>query len=110
MQRSTDRILTTHVGSLARPQHLEEMLRPRATGQPYDEAAFAARVTTAVADIVRRQAETGIDVVADGEQGKPSFITYIADRLTGFETRPGGDAPGFVGRDQGAPGLPGLLR
>lgn len=94
MKQSTDRILTTHVGSLARPHDLFEMLRARAAGDAYDETAFAAQTRTAVADVVRRQAEIGIDVVTDGEQGKPSFITYVADRLSGFETRPGGDVPG----------------
>jgi 5-methyltetrahydropteroyltriglutamate--homocysteine methyltransferase len=94
VKQSTDRILTTHVGSLARPQDLLEMLKTRANGGSVDEAAFTGRVQQAVTDVVKRQAEIGIDVVADGEQGKPGFQTYVSDRLTGFETRPGGDAPG----------------
>ena len=94
MKQSTGRILTTHVGSLARPQDLLEMLRTRASGGSVDEATFAGRAQQAVAGVVKRQAEIGIDVVADGEQGKPGFQTYVSDRLTGFETRPGGDAPG----------------
>jgi 5-methyltetrahydropteroyltriglutamate--homocysteine methyltransferase len=94
MKQSTDRILTTHVGSLARPQDLLEMLRTQATGGSVDEAAFSARVKTAVTDLVKRQADAGIDVVTDGEQSKPGFQTYITDRLSGFETRPGGEAPG----------------
>jgi 5-methyltetrahydropteroyltriglutamate--homocysteine methyltransferase len=94
MKQSTDRILTTHVGSLARPQDLLEMLRLQQTGGSVDEAAFTARVKTAVNDVVRRQAEAGIDVITDGEQGKPGFQTYVSDRLSGFETRPGGETPG----------------
>jgi len=94
VKQSTDRIITTHAGSLARPQDLLEMLRSRAGGEQVDEAAFAARAKAAVTDVVRRQAEIGIDVVTDGEQSKPSFQAYVTDRLTGFETRPGGEAPG----------------
>jgi 5-methyltetrahydropteroyltriglutamate--homocysteine methyltransferase len=94
MKQSTGRILTTHAGSLARPRDLFDMLRARAAGQTVDEAAFAARARSAVAEVVKRQADIGIDVVSDGEQGKPSFQAYVADRLTGFETRPGGEAPG----------------
>lgn len=94
MKQSTERILTTHVGSLARPNDLLEMLKTKASGGSVDEGAFAARVKSAVAEVVRRQAELGIDVVSDGEQGKPGFQTYVADRLSGFETRPGGEALG----------------
>ena len=85
MERSLDRILTTHVGSLARPHPLLEMMREREHGRPYDAAALAAAVTQAVADVVRRQAEAGIDVVTDGEQSKVSFLTYVKDRLSGFD-------------------------
>jgi 5-methyltetrahydropteroyltriglutamate--homocysteine methyltransferase len=94
MKRSTDRILTTHVGSIARPPDLLEMLRAQANGEPVDGAKFAARAKQAVADVVARQAEIGIDVVADGEQSKPGFQTYVGERLTGFETKMGGEAPG----------------
>jgi 5-methyltetrahydropteroyltriglutamate--homocysteine methyltransferase len=73
MKMSTERILTTHVGSLARPPDLFDMLAARASGQPYDAAAFDARVRQAVADVVRRQAELGIDIINDGEQGKPGL-------------------------------------
>ena len=69
MKRSTDRILTTHVGSLPRPDDLRAMIRKKQQGEPVDEAAFAARVKSAVAETVRRQAEAGIDIVADGEMG-----------------------------------------
>jgi 5-methyltetrahydropteroyltriglutamate--homocysteine methyltransferase len=90
MKRSSDRILTTHVGSLARPVELLETMREKEHGRPYDESRFAEQVRTAVADVVRKQAGVGLDVVADGEQGKVNFITYVHERLTGFETVPGG--------------------
>jgi len=77
MKRSVDRILTTHVGSLPRPADLPGMDRA--------DPAYPARVRDAVADVVRRQAELGLDVVTDGEMGKPSFITYVTARLSGFE-------------------------
>ena len=84
MQRSVDRILTTHVGSLPRPADLHAMASAKRKGEAVDEARYRARVTQAVADIVRKQASIGIDVVSDGEMSKPSFITYINDRLDGF--------------------------
>ncbi len=87
MRRSTERILTTFVGSLARPADLLALMQAKERGQPYDHEAFAQRVRTAVADVVRRQAEAGVDIVTDGEQGKPGFNTYISERLTGFEPR-----------------------
>ena len=85
MQRSTQRLLTTHIGSLPRPGHLRDMLLARDQGQVYDEEAFAARVKSAVAEAVRQQVAVGIDIVADGELGKNSFTNYVRDRLTGFE-------------------------
>ena len=84
MKTSTDRILTTHVGSLPRPAALRELLVKKDKGEPYDKAALDSAVTQAVADIVRRQAEAGVDIVDDGEMSKPGYSTYIADRLTGF--------------------------
>ena len=87
MKRSTERILTTFVGSMARPADLIALMKAKESGQPYDPEALAARVRRAVAEVVRRQAETGVDVVTDGEQGKASFITYVGERLTGFEAR-----------------------
>ncbi|MFZ2005549.1 MAG: cobalamin-independent methionine synthase II family protein [Stellaceae bacterium] len=84
MKTSTDRILTTHVGSLPRPAALRELLVKKDKGEPYDKAALDRAVKQAVADIVRRQAETGVDIVDDGEMSKPGYSTYIADRLTGF--------------------------
>ena len=79
MERSTSRILTTHAGSLPRPADLLEMAR-----RPHDQAAYAARVRRAVADVVREQVEHGLDVIDDGEMSKPSFITYVTERLSGF--------------------------
>src|SRR5262245_62548039 len=90
MQRSTDRILTTHAGSLPRPADLLELIQAKATGRSYDQEAFAARVRRAVGDIVAKQAELGVDVVDDGEMGKPGFIPYVNERLSGFEPDPQG--------------------
>lgn len=84
MKRSTDRILTTHVGSLPRPAHLAELLMLKDRGAPYDGNELDRAVRDAVAEIVRRQAEVGIDIVDDGEMSKPGYSTYIADRLSGF--------------------------
>ena len=88
MKRSTDRVLTTHVGSLARPDDLAAILRAKDRGQPYDSAAYTRLVKDAVADVVRRQAEAGVDVVTDGEQGKASFFGYIVERFDGFTRKP----------------------
>jgi 5-methyltetrahydropteroyltriglutamate--homocysteine methyltransferase len=86
MKRSTsNRILTTHAGSLPRPQDLLELIRMKRDGEAFDEAKFAARVREAVDEAVRKQAESGIDIVSDGEMGKPSFIHYVTERLAGFE-------------------------
>ena len=85
MQRSTQRILATHVGSLARPPGLLEVMREKEHGRPYDPAAFDAMVSEAVLDVVRRQVAAGLDVVTDGEQGKVSFLTYVKERLSGFD-------------------------
>ena len=84
MQRSTDRILTTHTGSLPRPPELLQMLYARENGSQ-DEAEFESTLRAAVADVVRRQAEAGVDVLNDGEMGKIGYSTYVKDRLTGFE-------------------------
>lgn len=89
MKRSTERILTTHTGSLPRPADLLQMIQDRESGQPVDQDAFAARVRSAVSEIVRQQVAAGIDIVSDGELGKASFATYVADRITGF----GGENP-----------------
>jgi 5-methyltetrahydropteroyltriglutamate--homocysteine methyltransferase len=87
MKRSVDRILTTHAGSLARPDDLREMLAARDERKPYDAARLAARVTSAVADVVREQAAAGLDVVNDGEVSKRNFTTYARERLGGIEER-----------------------
>jgi len=89
MKISTDRIITTHVGSLPRPDDLFEMMLARMDGKPVDEAAYAARVREAVQDSVRQQLSAGLDVVNDGEMGKPSFITYASSRLDGLQRREG---------------------
>ncbi|HUI35089.1 MAG TPA: cobalamin-independent methionine synthase II family protein [Stellaceae bacterium] len=89
MQRSTDRILTTHVGSLPRPADLYDMIKTKQDGGTIDAAAFAARVKSAVAEIVKRQADAGIDIVADGEMSRVGFIPYVNERLTGIEPSPG---------------------
>lgn len=84
MKRSTDRILTTHVGSLARPSRQLQLLFAKERGEAYDPAEFESSTRQAVDDIVAGQVRAGIDIVCDGEQGKSSFLTYIADRLAGF--------------------------
>jgi 5-methyltetrahydropteroyltriglutamate--homocysteine methyltransferase len=89
MQRSTEHILTTHVGSLPRPDDLFELMLARMDGNAIDEQAYAERVRNAVRDCVRQQVDAGLDVVSDGEMAKPSFITYAASRLSGLEKREG---------------------
>ena len=85
MERSTERFLTTHTGSLPRPDDLIRLMFAKEEGVPVEPAALAARIRSAVAEVVRRQAEAGVDVVGDGEQSKPSYATYVKDRLTGFD-------------------------
>ena len=85
MKRSTSRILTTHTGSLPRSPELQELLRQREDQGGFDEVQFHASVHDAVAQIVARQQDTGIDVVNDGEQGRSQYATYVKERLTGFE-------------------------
>jgi 5-methyltetrahydropteroyltriglutamate--homocysteine methyltransferase len=85
MQRSTDRILTTHVGSLARPHELLDIMKEKENDRPYDKAAFDKAVKDAVADRVAQQVANGIDVVTDGEMSKVSFLGYVKDRLGGYE-------------------------
>ena len=87
MERSTRRILTTHVGSLPRPADLLQMIQAKERGEPLDTEAFARRVASAVAEVVRKQAESGIDIVADGEMGRFGFIPYVNERLAGIEPR-----------------------
>ena len=95
MQRSTDRFLTTHTGSLPRPDDLVRMMYAKEEGVPVDAPALAARIHAAVEDIVGKQREAGVDIVNDGEVSKPSYATYIKDRLNGF----GGTGNTFVYQD-----------
>jgi len=97
---STDRILTTHAGSLPRPNDVVEMVRARARGDRRDDAADAARLRGAVAEVVRKQADIGLDIVDDGEFGKPSFVTYVRERLGGLtEVGPARSNPWGGSRD-----------
>ena len=95
MQRSRDRFLTTHTGSLPRPDDLIRMMYAKEEAVPVDPAALAARVKAAVAEVVKKQAEAGVDLINDGEMSKPSYATYIKDRLEGF----GGTGNTFVYQD-----------
>jgi 5-methyltetrahydropteroyltriglutamate--homocysteine methyltransferase len=88
MKLSTDRILTTHVGSLPRPPRLLELLRARSDGRAYDLAAFDALVASTVDDVVAQQVAAGIDVVDDGEASKLSYTFYIKGRLNGIGDDP----------------------
>jgi len=84
MKRSSERFLTTHTGSLPRPDDLVRAMFAKEEGVPVDPAALAARIKGAVAEIVAKQAKVGVDIVNDGEMSKPSYATYIKDRLAGF--------------------------
>src|SRR4051812_35159746 len=95
MLRSTDRFLTTHTGSLPRPDDLIRMMYAKEEGVPVEPAALAARVSSAVAEVVQKQTAAGIDIVNDGELSKPSYATYVKDRLAGF----GGAGNTFVYQD-----------
>ncbi|MBK7473105.1 MAG: cobalamin-independent methionine synthase II family protein [Betaproteobacteria bacterium] len=95
MKRSTDRFLTTHTGSLPRPEDLIRTMFAKEEGVPVDAAALERRVADAVAEVVGKQAKAGIDVLDDGEMSKPSYATYIKDRLAGF----GGEGNTFVYQD-----------
>ena len=95
MRRSTERFLTTHTGSLPRPDDLIRMMYAKEEGVPVEPDALAARVRSAVAEVVKKQADAGIDFINDGEMSKPSYATYVKDRLTGF----GGTGNTFVYQD-----------
>ena len=95
MNRSTERFLTTHTGSLPRPEDLIRMMYAKEEGVPVDKAALAARIRLAVAEVVKKQADAGVDLINDGELSKPSYATYIKDRLDGF----GGTSNSFVYQD-----------
>jgi 5-methyltetrahydropteroyltriglutamate--homocysteine methyltransferase len=95
MMRSSQRFLTTHTGSLPRPDDLIRMMYAKEEGVPIDRAALSSRVRSAVAEVVKKQAEVGIDWINDGELSKPSYATYVKDRLAGF----GGSGNTFVYQD-----------
>ena len=111
MKRSSERFLTTHTGSLPRPEDLIRTMFAKEEGVPVDASALAARIRSAVAEVVRKQVEAGLDVVDDGEMSKPSYATYPKDRLTGFggashplQYRDLVDFPGMARRVFGDPG------
>ena len=95
MKRSTERFLTTHTGSLPRPEDLIRTMYAKEEGVPVDPAALSAKVRAAVADVVKKQSDAGVDLINDGELSKPSYATYIKDRLNGF----GGTGNTFVYQD-----------
>jgi 5-methyltetrahydropteroyltriglutamate--homocysteine methyltransferase len=111
VQRSVERILTTHTGSLPRPEDLTRAMFAKEEGVPVDSAALAARIKAAVAEVVGRQVAAGLDVINDGEFSKPSYATYVKDRLSGFggeshplQYRDLVDFPGMARRVFGDPG------
>jgi 5-methyltetrahydropteroyltriglutamate--homocysteine methyltransferase len=95
MQRSKDRFLTTHAGSLPRPDDLIRIMYAKEEGVPVDPKPLADHIKSAVAEVVKKQAEAGVDLINDGEMSKPSYATYVKDRLDGF----GGTGNTFVYQD-----------
>src|SRR6202043_3653653 len=95
MKRSRERFLTTHTGSLPRPDDLVRAMYAKEEGVPVDATALGAKIGAAVTEVVRKQVEAGIDIVNDGEMSKPSYATYVKDRLDGF----GGTGNTFVYQD-----------
>src|SRR3984885_7357454 len=95
MPNSVARFLTTHVGSLPRPDDLIQMMYAKEEGKPVDKDALEARIKSSVGEVVDRQRKSGIDIVNDGEMSKPSYATYVKDRLAGF----GGAGNSFVYQD-----------
>jgi 5-methyltetrahydropteroyltriglutamate--homocysteine methyltransferase len=87
VKRSTDRILVTHVGSLVRPDDLAQLLAAKELGRPVDKAKFEATLRTSVAEVVRKQAEVGVDIPSDGEYGKLGWTSYVGARLRGLPPR-----------------------
>jgi 5-methyltetrahydropteroyltriglutamate--homocysteine methyltransferase len=111
MKQSTERFLTTHTGSLPRPDDLIRIMFAKEEGLPIERAALEARIRSAVAEVVAKQAEAGVDVIDDGEVSKPSYATYPKDRLAGFEGASQAlqyqdlvDFPGMARRVFGDPG------
>ena len=101
MKRSTDRILTTHVGRLQRPDNITEALVARYAGKTIDQAALDAKLKSSVSDVVKQQVDAGISVVNDGEFGRISWLIYAHERLTGFEQRPVGELKNLAALVQG---------
>ena len=102
MKTSTDRILTTHTGSLPRPKPLIDLILGREKGDAVAAEAFEAETAKAVDDVVAQQVASGIDVVSDGEMSKPSYTTYIRHRVTGIAPDPRAAEKGrdiMIGRD-----------
>src|SRR6476646_2691047 len=95
MIHSVDHFLTTHVGSLPRPEELIQIMYFKEEGKPVDRLLLAAQVRAAVADVVAKQRKSGIAIISDGEMSKPSYATYVKDRLAGF----GGTGNTFVYQD-----------
>src|SRR3954447_17339569 len=87
MHRSTDRILTTHVGSLVRTGAIIEGMKAKTLNQPYDEARLAQAIRDGVKEVVRKQVEVGIDIPSDGEYGRRGFTSYIHERMSGLQPR-----------------------
>ena len=117
MKISTDKILTTHVGSLPRSKAVTDGVFAKENEQPYDVENLAATISSAVDEVVRKQVETGVDIVSDGEMSKISYATYIKDRITGFagdsERNPPADLeefPGFLARQASSGGTPSYKR
>ncbi|MDJ0878945.1 MAG: cobalamin-independent methionine synthase II family protein [Halieaceae bacterium] len=117
MHSSSDRILTTHVGSLPRSKEVTDGVFARENEQPYDEEALTKTIADAVDEVVRKQVEAGVDLVSDGEMSKISYATYIKDRITGFEgdseRNPPSDLeefPGFLKRQASSGGTPSYRR
>src|SRR6202051_3542563 len=102
MKTSTDRILTTHTGSLPRPKPLLDLILAKEQGQSIDAATFEAETAKAVDEIVAQQVAAGVDIISDGEMSKPSYTTYIKHRVEGIAPDPRAEAKGrdiMIGRD-----------
>ena len=97
MKRSTDRILTTHAGSLPRPDDVRVMVTAKSEAQPYDESTFEPRLRGAVSETVQQQLSSGIDLVNDGELAKSNFSNYAKERISGIETQPNPEPANAVG-------------
>jgi len=102
MKHSTDRILTTHAGALPQPNDLRELHMAKDSGQPFDQKALAQRVRTAVAEVVKKQIDCGLDIINDGEAGKSNFSRYARERLSGFierDAKPSDQVSSIFARD-----------